>query len=48
LEEEKFMTLESLDIEAALKEKLRELATYLMNSDAVKEEFGKLYYGNGY
>ena len=43
--EEKFMLLESLDIEATLKEKLQKLATDLVSSYLVKEEFAKPYYG---
>lgn len=44
-EEEKFMPLESLDIEEPLKEKLQKLATELIGSHLVKEEFAKAYYG---
>ena len=43
--EEKFMPLESLEIEAPLKEKLQKLATDLVSSYLVKEEFAKPYYG---
>lgn len=41
------MSLESLDIAAPLKEKLKKLAVNILESELVKKEFSKPYYGHG-